>query len=140
MDTGRVLIAEFVEPGVARLVYRHFPVVAPLSALIAEASECAVDQKRFWAFHDAAFARVARRAMTGPGDIVAAARDARLDPAALETCRNAGATRSRIEAEFREGVRRGVEGTPTLFINNKMIVGNQPADVFRSEINAARRR
>jgi protein-disulfide isomerase len=140
MDTGRALIAEFVEPGVARLVYRQFPVVSPLSALIAEASECAADQKRFWAFHDAAFARVARRAMTGPADIDAAARDARLDLRAFQACRDSGATRSRIEAEFKEGASRGVEGTPTIFINNKMIVGNQPIDVFRAEIDAARRR
>jgi protein-disulfide isomerase len=140
LGTGRMLIAEFVEPGVARLVYRQFPVISPLSALLAEASECAADQKRFWAFHDAAFALVARRAINGPADIEAAARDARVDLRAFEACRRSGETRSRVEADFREGTSRGVEGTPTIFINKRMIVGNQPVEVFRAEIDAARRR
>jgi protein-disulfide isomerase len=139
LGTGRVLIAEFVGPGVARFVYKQFPVVSPLSALIAEASECAADQKRFWAFHDAAFALVARRAMNGPADIEAAARDARLDLGAFGTCRRSGGAKSRVEADFKEGVSRGVEGTPTIFINRRMIVGNQPVGVFRAEINEARR-
>ncbi len=37
------VISEFVKPGIARLVYRHFPIVAPLSADAAAASECAAD-------------------------------------------------------------------------------------------------
>jgi protein-disulfide isomerase len=140
MEGGRAIIAEFVEPGVARLVYKQFPVISELSAQIAEASECAADQQRFWAFHDAAFARLAGRAMQTPADIDAAARDAGLDLAALNTCRQKGETRPRVIADYNEGVRRGVEGTPTIFINDRKIVGNQPVDAFRAEIDAARKR
>jgi protein-disulfide isomerase len=140
LDTERAIIAEFVEPGIARLVYKHFPVIAPLSALIAEASECAADQHRFWAFHDAVFARAARRGMTSPADIDAAARDARLDVNALDACRRSGQDRGRVEQDFRDGTNRGVEGTPTVFVNGRKIVGNQPIEVFRAEINAARQR
>lgn len=140
LDTSRVLIAEFVEPGIARLVYRQFPVIAQLSVQIAEASECAADQRRFWAFHDAVYARLQRRAMRGGPDIDAAAREARLDLAALAACQRGGAMRARVEADYTEGARRGVEATPTIFVNDRMIRGNQPVDVFRSAINAARPR
>jgi protein-disulfide isomerase len=140
VEAERAIIAEFVEPGVARLVYKQFPVISELSALIAEASECAADQRRFWAFHDAAFARLANHAMRTPADIDAAARAARLDVAALNACRQKGETRPRVIADYNDGVRRGVEGTPTIFVNNRKIVGNQPADVFRAAINAARAR
>jgi protein-disulfide isomerase len=139
MDAGRAIIAEFVEPGVARMIYRQFPVVGRLSAAIAEASECAVDQRRFWAFHDAVFARLQRRAMRGEDDITAAAREARLDLGALAACRREGQVRARVEADFNAGTRLGVEATPTIVINGQKIVGNQPLEVFRAQINAARR-
>jgi protein-disulfide isomerase len=108
--------------------------------MIAEASECAADQKRFWAFHDAVFTLLTRRAMNGPADIDVAARDARLDLGPFETCRESGRTRGTIESELKEGESRGVDGTPTIFVNGRMIVGNQPVEIFRSEINAARNR
>jgi protein-disulfide isomerase len=140
VQAERAIIAEFVEPGVARLVYKQFPVISEFSALIAEASECAADQQRFWAFHDAAFARLSNRAMRAPADIDAAARDAGLDLGALTSCRQSGQTRPRVVADYNDGVRRGVEGTPTVFVNDRKVVGNQPIDVFRAEIDAARRR
>jgi protein-disulfide isomerase len=138
--TERALIAEFVEPGVVRMVYRQFPVISQLSVSIAEASECAADQKRFWAFHDAVYARVERGAMRREADIDSAAREARLDLAALTACRRGGRMRSRVEADYNDGASRGVQATPTFFINGRRVVGNQPLDVFRAEINAARKR
>lgn len=139
-STERALVAEFVEPGVVRLIYRQFPVISQLSVSIAEASECAADQKRFWAFHDAVYARVQRGAMRRAADIDSAAREARLDLAALTACRQGGRMRSRVEADFNDGASRGVQATPTFFINGRQVVGNQPLDVFRAEINAARKR
>jgi predicted DsbA family dithiol-disulfide isomerase len=38
------------------------------------------------------------------------------------------------------GVRVGVPGTPTFFVNGVRLVGTQPASAFRSAIEAARTR
>ncbi|MDR7484047.1 MAG: thioredoxin domain-containing protein [Armatimonadota bacterium] len=134
------LVREFVAPGIVRLAYRNFPVVAPLSAYLAAAGECAADQQRFWAFHEAAFARTARRAWRGAEDVDATVREAGLDPAAVAACAQRQEIRARVETDFREGTRRGVEGTPTLFVGERRLVGNQPLDVLRAAIRAAQSR
>lgn len=140
MEAGQAIIAEFVEPGVARLVFRQFPVVGPFSLYMAEVSECAADQGKFWVFHDAAFQRARARALRRSEDAEAAAREVGLDVDALKACQRSGRVRPRIEADAAEGQRRGVEGTPTIFVGDRKIVGNQPLDVFRDAINAVRPR
>ncbi len=134
------VISEFVKPGIARLVYRHFPIVAPLSQDAAAASECAADQKQFWAYHDALFARAARGALRSTGDLEAAAQEIGLDQAVFTQCRRNGAGRGRVDVDRAEGERRGVSGTPTSFVNDRMIVGAQPIEVFRGAIEAAQKR
>jgi protein-disulfide isomerase len=140
LEVKPALVAEFVEPGVVRLIYRHFPVLGPLSEAAALAGECAAAQQRFWAFHDAVFRRTARRTLRGPDDLTAAAREARLDTAALAACQRTPAARAGVDADRNEGLRRGVEGTPTLFVGNKKIVGAPPYEMLRGEIRAAQPR
>jgi protein-disulfide isomerase len=136
MEAGGTLIAEFVKPGVARLVFRQFPVVGPFSLYMAEMSECAADQNKFWAFHDAAFQRARGRALRRPEDAMAAAREVGLDVGALQACQQSGRVRARIEADVAAGQRRGVEATPTIFVGDRKIVGNQPTDVFRDAVRS----
>lgn len=140
METGQAIIAEFVEPGVARLVYRQFPVIGPFSLFMAEVSECAADQNKFWAFHDAAYQRARNRLLRNPEDAAAAAREVGLDVETLKACQQSGRMRPRIEADATEGQRRGVEATPTIFVGDRKIVGNQPLEVFRDAINAIKPR
>lgn len=135
-----MLIAEFVNPGVARLVYRHFPIVAPLSETAAQASECAAEQQRFWPYHDALFAQAARGALRSAGDLETAARETGLDAAIFERCLRSGNGRARVDADRADGQRRGVRGTPTSFVNGQMIVGAQPIETFRDAIRASRGR
>ncbi|MDR7554686.1 MAG: thioredoxin domain-containing protein [Armatimonadota bacterium] len=134
------LVVRYVEPGVVRLVYRQFPILGPLSLEAAVASECAADQRRFWAYHDRLFDRARRGAVRSGRDLDAIARDLGLDLAAFTTCRAGAAARQRVEADVRDGVRRGVRGTPTTFVNGQPIVGAQPLEVFGAAIDAARAR
>lgn len=134
------IISEFVEPGIVRYVYRHFPIVSPFSTVAAEASECAADQQRFWAYHDALYARAARGALRGQEDLLAAARDVTLDEQAFRACMRSGTARTRVETDRADGQRRGVEGTPTIFVGTRKVVGAQPIEVFRDAINGARPR
>jgi protein-disulfide isomerase len=139
-ETEPALIAEFVEPGVVRLVYRQFAFLGPLSEAAAIASECAADQQRFWAYHDALFALTSRRALRESRDLEIVARELGLDMQQFGTCRTGSAARNRAAADKADGVGRGVEGTPTLFINKQVVVGAQPIDVLRPIINSKRPR
>jgi protein-disulfide isomerase len=40
-------------------------------------------------------------------------------------------------SDTNEGRQVGVTGTPTFFINGKPLVGAQPAEVFKSQLDAA---
>jgi protein-disulfide isomerase len=44
-----------------------------------------------------------------------------------------------VRADFQKGLNAGVNGTPTFFVNGKMLVGLQPVGVFESAIEDARR-
>ncbi|MDR7513170.1 MAG: thioredoxin domain-containing protein, partial [Armatimonadota bacterium] len=140
VDVEPAIVREFVEPGVARLVYRHFPVVAPESTFLAALAECAADERRFWGFHDAVMRRVARRALRGLADVEAAAQEAGLDFGRLRACEPTPAIRARVDADHQAGERRGVQGTPTIFINDRRIVGNVPIAVIREAVGAAQAR
>jgi protein-disulfide isomerase len=44
-----------------------------------------------------------------------------------------------VQADFREGQGLGISGTPTFFINDQVLVGLQPLEVFEKAIEDAYR-
>ncbi len=135
-----LIVSEYVNTGVVRIVFKQFPVGGPPSEQAAEASLCAADQGKFWAYHGALFARLPKGELRGLADLESAAREAGLDPGVFARCLRSGQMRARVEAERDEGLRRGVQGTPTSFVGGRVIVGAQPVEVFRAAIEAARGR
>ena len=99
-----------------RYAYRHFPLsqIHPQAALAAEAAEAAGAQGRFWEMHELLFQHQDRLT---PHDLLGYASALRLDVqrVALELERNVH--RQRVREDFLSGVRSGVNGTPTFFIN-----------------------
>ena len=106
----------------ARIRYelRHFPLrsLHPLALEAAEAAECAADQGRFWEYTDLAFAR--QREMSRE-KLVTWAEAISLDAFRFEGCLASEQKRALVLAEFEEGRRKGVEGTPTFFVNGKKV-------------------
>ena len=49
---------------------------------------------------------------------------------AFERCLNARTHRSAVQKDIDEGTRVGVTGTPTFFINGRVISGAQPLESF----------
>jgi len=49
---------------------------------------------------------------------------------AFEHCLNARVYRSAVQKDIDEGTRVGVVGTPTFFINGRVISGSQPLENF----------
>ena len=96
--------------------FRHFPLseVHPRARLAAEAAEAAAAQGRFWQMHELLFAN--QQALM-PADLLTYAAAIRLDidrfAADLEGHRYAPAVRE----HFLSGLRSGVNGTPTFFVN-----------------------
>jgi protein-disulfide isomerase len=124
--------------GDLRFVFRHFPLteIHPLALAAAEAAEAAGDQGRFWEMHDALFQNQPR---FQPEELIAYASQLGLDVDAFTEDLAVVRHRDRIRADFMGGVRSGVNGTPSLFINGELF--NAPAELrpLARAIEAARR-
>jgi protein-disulfide isomerase len=120
-----------------RFVYRHFPLteVHPLALIAAEASEAASDQGRFWEMHDTLFGNQPR---FQPEELIAYAGQLGLDVDAFTEDLMALRHRDRIREDFMGGVRSGVNGTPSIFLNGELF--NAPAEerMLARAIEAAR--
>ncbi len=137
--TEREIERQYIETGKVRLEFRHFPFLGQESERAAEALECAGEQGKFWQYHDALFAAQAgeNRGAFSDKNLRAIADRAGLDGAALAACLDSGRYRDRVQADKLAGEAAGVQGTPTFFINGRMVVGAQPFSVFQSVIEQA---
>jgi protein-disulfide isomerase len=100
-----------------RFVYRHFPVTTthPHAESAAEAAEAAGAQRKFWEMHRQLFEHADRLEYD---DLVGDAEAIGLDLARFERELDDRAHASRVRDDFMSGVRSGVNGTPTFFIND----------------------
>src|SRR6266850_1162402 len=108
-----------------RIVYRQFPLtnIHPHAQKAAEASLCAFEQQHFWEFHDSMFGN--QRELSVP-DLKQRAVNLKLDAAKFNECLDSGREAAAIQVDMQEGARAGVTGTPALFINGRLLSGNQP--------------
>ncbi len=108
--------------GQVRLVVRQFPQeIHEESHRSAEAALCADRQGYFWEFHDLAFSDQGMLENEGL-EVVVSAIDG-LDRITFNNCLESGAARAAVEADLAAGRRLGVQSTPTLFINGRMLSG-----------------
>ncbi|MDX2265499.1 MAG: DsbA family protein [Hyphomicrobiales bacterium] len=98
------------------VVFRHFPLIEihPIAATAAEAAEYAGDNGRFWEMHDAIFANNHRLSVPL---LFAIAGTLGLSQIGLRDSITRGLHADKIQSDFIGGVRSGVNGTPTFFVN-----------------------
>jgi protein-disulfide isomerase len=98
-----------------RFAYRHFPLsIHPHAELAAEAAEAAGAQGRFWQMHDVLFTN--QQALS-PADLLTYAAAIRLDIADFTADLEQHRYTSVVREHFLSGLRSGVNGTPTFFVN-----------------------
>jgi protein-disulfide isomerase len=104
-----------------RFVFRNFPLTQahPLAQMAAELAEAAALQGKFWQMHDWIFENQARWSPAGPEELLSGVAAVGLDTDALERALKQPQIDQRIRADFKGGVRSGVNGTPGFFINGR---------------------
>jgi protein-disulfide isomerase len=120
-----------------RFVFRNFPLteIHPQAMVAAEAAEAADAQGKFWEMHDAIYEN--QRALS-PEMLVALADRMRLDTDRFEEDVDSHRFATKIHKDFMSGVRSGVNGTPTLFINGYRFDGPVDFTLLSRAIEEAR--
>jgi protein-disulfide isomerase len=120
-----------------RFAFRHFPLsqIHPHAYQAAEAAEAAGAQGRFWEMHDLLFENQDR---LGLRDLIGYAGALGLDLERFVTDLRGHAHAGRLREDFLSGVRSGVNGTPTFFVNGLRHDGGYDVEVLlealRSEL------
>jgi protein-disulfide isomerase len=114
---------QLINAGRLRWRFRDFPLGFPWSRLSALAAQCAGEQGKFWEMSDALYQRQSDwgRNPKNPGGLFRdLARTAGADGGKFDACMDAQRYAGRLEASHQEGIARGVNGTPTFFVNGRL--------------------
>jgi protein-disulfide isomerase len=115
-----------------RLVFKHFPLsMHPWAEIGASATECAGEQsdEAFWKMSDSLYANQATiSTATVKVQIGDYAKAAGLNATKFNQCVESEKYNTKIQADRREGAAVGVNSTPTLFVNGRMIRGIRTFD------------
>ncbi|HUJ19218.1 MAG TPA: DsbA family protein [Nitrospirota bacterium] len=108
-----------------RFVFRNFPVTQahPYALIAAETAEAAALQGKFWEMHDLLFEQ---QASLKPDVIPQWAKKIGLDLDKFGKDIKQGVVQKRIKEDRQSGIRSGVNGTPTFYINGTRYDG--PSD------------
>lgn len=127
---------KYVETGKVRLVFKYFPGHGTGTAAHL-VGWCLNEQERglFWKFHDEAFKQQSRVASLNAMKSIAATLGA--DTAALEQCLQEQKYNALLAEDKAMGLSNGVQGTPTFFVNGRMLAGAQDFAVIEDAVERA---
>lgn len=128
-DTVRALEREYGDK--LRFVYKSFPIDRHPDALIAAlVAQTAVEQDKFWPFHDLLFSQKGLDIDT----VFGYAEQVGLDPDNVQTDLNSLRHAPVVKRDMRQAKRLDVRSTPTFFVNGRQVRGAKELSLFRAVI------
>jgi protein-disulfide isomerase len=130
-----------IDAGLANITYYDFPLTQHRNTLAASnAAACADEQGKFWPMHDRLFQAQDEwngEATDTPKPFFKRyAQEVGLDVAKWESCYDARKYQKRISANFAEGLRRGVNSTPSFVIGTKLYAGMRSYDAMKAIVDS----
>ena len=119
-----------------RFVFRNFPITTshPHAERAAEAAEAAAAQGSFWRMHDVLYENQKR---LGDGDLRTYAQQVGLDLDVFDRELAEHVHAARVQEDFMSGVRSGVNGTPTFYVNGARYDDSYDLDTLHGALEAA---
>ena len=126
-------------PEEVRWVYKHFPLdsIHVQARPAAEASECVFEQKGnegFWQFSDGLFENQSR---LGEDLYKELASGLSLNMSQFEECVSSRKFKDKVEADYQEGIKVGVRGTPGNFVNGESVPGAVSYQTLKAAVEKA---
>ncbi len=117
-----------------RFDFKHFPLrsIHRYALEAAMASECAADQGKFWQFIDYAYEHQEEM------DIDAIEKwgtDLALDTELYKRCWKSQIKKTTVMADYQEGIKLNVSGTPTYFVNGQQVATNQLTQAVQAALD-----
>ena len=140
-DVEGPLRDEYIKTNKVRMIFRNFAFLGPESTAVAEAVECAKDQNKFWAYHDAIYVAEIEDGRENNGNLnkdlfVKLAGGTGLDVGIFTQCIQSNKYTDKIQADASSAQAAGVNSTPTTFINGKVFQGALPYAQFKAAIDS----
>jgi protein-disulfide isomerase len=119
-----------------RFVFRNFPLgnMHPHATLAAEAAEVMAAEGKFWEMHDMLYEH---QSALNESDLVAYAGALGVDRQRFSTELRRPAFADRVRADVSSGIRSGVNGTPTFYINEFRHNGSYDLEELLAAIRSA---
>ena len=140
-NTRDTLIDNYIETGKAKLIFVDLPFIGQDSRIAAQASYCAEDQGKYWEYHEILYI-FQEGENSGWADrdrlnSFAFSLDMNMDE--FNDCMDYSKYSKRVQANYDQAVKNGVQGTPTFIIISQdgtieKIAGPQPYSVFAAII------
>ncbi len=145
-QTQPQILQNYVNTGKVRVVFRDFAFLGAESTAAAEAAQCAEDQNKLWAYHDALYsAKLADDTNGGSendgfyttAEFLKLAQQVGLNIPTFTSCINNNTDANIVAQEKGAAATAGVNSTPSFIVNGQAIVGAQPYSVFQQALDAA---
>jgi len=140
-NTRDTLIDNYIETGKAKLIFVDLPFIGQDSRIAAQASYCAEDQGKYWEYHEILYI-FQEGENSGWADrdrlnSFAFSLDMNMDE--FNDCMDYSKYAKRVQANYDQAVKNGVQGTPTFIIisqdgTTEKFAGPQPYSVFAATI------
>lgn len=129
IDTVKKIRGNFGEETV--IAFRHFSLLKNFNSYPAAlASECAAEQGKFWEMHDKLFDNNREEKMSTE-QFKKNAEELGLNLEKFNDCLDTEKYKEKVENQIREARTFGVIGTPTIFVNGRLLAGAYPFEDFK---------
>jgi protein-disulfide isomerase len=132
---------DYIDTGKVKLVFRDFPLmqIHPEALMAANAVNCAGEQGKYWQFHDKVFREQYNRGddiiRMKAADLKKWAKEIGVDQAKFDQCLDSEKFKSEVLKDKADGDAAGVQGTPTFFINGRVMGGAQQYPEYKKLID-----
>lgn len=137
-QTFQQIKQKYIDTGKVKLIFVDFAFLGQESVDAAEAAKCANDQGKFWEYHDALYTNQSGENLGAFSltKLKGFARELGLNQVQFDECLTSDKYEKEVQDEFALAKKYGVNSTPTVFIENQVIKGAKPFDVFEQVIES----